>query len=88
MEEYCWAITQAAGRSRYGPLVFSVLESAFQMVPLVYTTYIFSTISSEMRKIRPILDLPESGLFLKSKRVSINNLKTFKCNHLDVTEIS
>jgi hypothetical protein len=67
VEEYCWAITQAAGRSRYGPLVFSVLESAFQMVPLVYTTYIFSAISSEMRKIRPTVDLPESDYFLSRK---------------------
>jgi hypothetical protein len=35
-EEYCWAITQAEGRSCYGRSGFSVLEFGFQMDSLVY----------------------------------------------------
>jgi hypothetical protein len=36
-EEYCWAITQAAGRSSCGPSSSSVLKFGFQLDSLVYT---------------------------------------------------
>ena len=80
VEEYCWAITQAAGRSRYGPLVFSVLEFAFQMVPLVYTTYIYSSRSSELCKIRLSLDLPESYYFLSRRESPLKIWRHLKVN--------
>jgi hypothetical protein len=53
------------------PLVFSVLEFVFKMVPLVYTTYIYSSLSSELCKTGLNLDLPESDSFLSRRESTL-----------------
>jgi hypothetical protein len=54
-EEYCWAITQAAGRSCCGRSGYRVLEFGFQL-----DSRICSSLNPDMRKIRLAPDLPVS----------------------------
>jgi hypothetical protein len=55
--EYCWAITQASGRSCCGWSGSSVLEFGFQLHSFVHTyTY---TLPSDLHKIRLASKLPQ-----------------------------
>jgi hypothetical protein len=60
VEEYCWAITQAARRSYCCRSGFSALQFEFQLYFLVYTHIRdLCSLISDLHKIRLVPDLPE-----------------------------
>jgi hypothetical protein len=52
-EEYCWALTQVAGLSRFGQTVSSVLEFGFEPDSVVYT-YVVDRMCTQFR-LAPVL---------------------------------